>query len=108
MFSFHDEQKRRQTEEEQELEEIKQEVFNLPDNINNSGLFLEKNNNLKIGVSYYIQLGSTDSGGDTRTNVTERLAINRQKKFDQVWNEFMEKIAELNQVISLFINKRCH
>ncbi|CAF1026509.1 unnamed protein product [Adineta ricciae] len=74
---FRDEQKRRQTEEAQELEEIKQEVFNLPDSINN--------------------YGSTDSDGDTRTNVTERLAINRQKKFDQVWNEFMEKIAELNQ-----------
>lgn len=37
MRSFHDEQKRRQTEEQRELDEIKQEVFNLPDNIQERG-----------------------------------------------------------------------
>jgi len=32
--------------------------------------------------------------------VTERLAINRQIKFNQSWNELLEKISELNQVFS--------
>lgn len=32
--------------------------------------------------------------------MTERLAINRQIKFNQSWNELLEKISELNQVFS--------
>ena len=32
-ISFHDERKRRQNNDQKELEELKQEVFNLPDNV---------------------------------------------------------------------------
>ncbi|CAF0926257.1 unnamed protein product [Adineta steineri] len=74
---FQDEQKRRQTEEEQELETIKQEVFNLPDNMNGHG--------------------QTENDVNSKVNVTGRLEAKRQIKFKQLWDEFLEKIAELNQ-----------
>lgn len=38
-----------------------------------------------------------DSSG--KVKVTDRLAANRQNKFERIWNELLEKIAELNQVI---------
>jgi hypothetical protein len=38
LFSFQDERKRRQNDDQKELEELKQEVFNLPDNVER-GLF---------------------------------------------------------------------
>ena len=31
-------------------------------------------------------------------SVTERLASNRKTKFDQLWTEFLNKIADINQV----------
>ena len=33
VFSYHDEDKRRRTEEQREIDEVKQQVFNLPDNL---------------------------------------------------------------------------
>ena len=33
-----------------------------------------------------------------RKNVTERLAMKREAKFNQLWNELLEKISEINQV----------
>ncbi|CAF3644133.1 unnamed protein product [Rotaria sordida] len=73
---FRDEKKRRQNQEEEELEKLKQEVFNLPDNIKQEKIENDENN---------------------VANVTERLAATRQIKFNQLWNELLDKISELNQ-----------
>ncbi len=35
---------------------------------------------------------------NNKENVTERLAAVRQTKFNQIWNELLEKISQLNQV----------
>ncbi|CAF1155509.1 unnamed protein product [Didymodactylos carnosus] len=62
-----------------ELENIKKEVFNLPDTI----------------------AAPASSQGN---NVTERLAASRQLKFEQLWNEFFENIAQINQDITSLDN----
>ena len=36
-----------------------------------------------------------------KENVTERLAAVRQTKFSQLWDELINKISQLNQVIPL-------
>lgn len=33
LYSYHDEDKRRRTEEQREIDEVKQQVYNLPDNL---------------------------------------------------------------------------
>ena len=35
-----------------------------------------------------------------KESVTTRLAATRQAKFEHLWNEFLDKIAELNQVMN--------
>jgi hypothetical protein len=35
---------------------------------------------------------------NNKENVTERLTAARQAKFNQLWNELLDKISELNQV----------
>jgi hypothetical protein len=39
-----------------------------------------------------------DSGGIKKGSVTERLASNRQTKYNDLWMELLSKISELNQV----------
>ncbi|CAF2574698.1 unnamed protein product [Rotaria sp. Silwood2] len=73
---FRDEKQRRQNEEQEELEKLKQEVFDLPDNVEREKIENDENN---------------------ANNVTERLAATRQIKFNQFWNELLDKISELNQ-----------
>ncbi|CAF4692579.1 unnamed protein product [Rotaria sp. Silwood1] len=75
---FRDEKNRRQNEEQEELEKLKQEVFNLPDNIEHEKI---------------------ENDESTANNVTERLAATRQVKFNQLWNELLDKISELNQIL---------
>jgi hypothetical protein len=36
-----------------------------------------------------------------KENVTERLTAARQTKFNQLWNELLDKISELNRVIKI-------
>lgn len=38
---------------------------------------------------------------ENKDNVTERLAAARQIKFNQLWEELINEISQLNQVISL-------
>ena len=47
LFSYHDEDKRRRTEEQREIDEVKQEVFNLPDN-----LIRGKNHRARIRIEW--------------------------------------------------------
>ena len=52
--------------------------------------------------SVRIDVGESKDGDDnnavSKENVTERLAGTRQVKFNQLWTEFMNKLADLNQV----------
>ncbi|CAF2814403.1 unnamed protein product [Rotaria sp. Silwood2] len=89
-ISFHDERKRRQNERQQQLDELKREVFNLPDNI--AHIDTEKNKTI---------IDDTTKKG----NVTERLASNRETKYNQLWAEFLEKISETNQNLLLELEK---
>ncbi|CAF5211663.1 unnamed protein product, partial [Rotaria magnacalcarata] len=74
---FRDEKKRRQNAELEEVEKLKQEVFNLPDKVEQEKLENDESNPSK--------------------NVTERLAASRQIKFSQLWDELLGKISEENQ-----------
>jgi hypothetical protein len=50
----------------------------------------------------FFQIGQSENGGvNNEENVTGRLAANRKIKFDKIWSEFLDKIAELNQVFLL-------
>ncbi|CAF0851526.1 unnamed protein product [Adineta ricciae] len=70
---FRDERKRRQNEQQQELDELKREVFNLPDNID------------------YDHIDESHKG-----DLTERIKAKRQHQFDQLWIEFLNKITDIN------------
>ncbi|CAF0808765.1 unnamed protein product [Rotaria sordida] len=89
-ISFHDERKRRQNERQQQLDELKREVFNLPDNI--EYIETEKNENI---------IDDTTKKG----NITERLASNRETKYNQLWAELLEKISETNQNLLIELEK---
>ncbi|CAF4534188.1 unnamed protein product [Rotaria sp. Silwood1] len=89
-IAFHDERKRRQNERQQQLDELKREVFNLPDNIT------------------YTETEKAENINDDATkkgNLTERLASNRATKYNQLWAEFLEKISETNQNLLLELEK---
>ncbi|UJR28315.1 hypothetical protein I4U23_009559 [Adineta vaga] len=77
---FHDERKRRQNEQQQELDELKREVFNLPDNVE------------------YDNIDDVHNG-----NLTERITSKRQVQFDQLWTEFLNKITDINHVQNLLM-----
>ena len=47
-----------------------------------------------------------DNNGTSKENVTERLAASRQVKFNQLWTEFMNKLADLNQVLTTREHRR--
>ena len=39
-----------------------------------------------------------ETNENKKGNITERLASNRQVKFTELWTDFIQKIAEINQV----------
>ena len=98
--SFRDKRNRQQQEEENELNELRQEVFNLPDNIERGLLgkyifFLKR-----IIIILYIEQPEPDEdNGNNKENVTERLAAARQAKFNHLWNELLEKISQIKSSI---------
>ena len=46
-----------------------------------------------------------DNGGIKKGSVTERLATNRQTKFNDLWMELLSKIAEINQNLLIELEK---
>ena len=78
--SFYDEKAKRENEQQRELDEMREEVFNLPDNI--------------------VRVDEIVGDPTDKESVTTRLAATRQAKFEHLWNEFLDKIAELNQVMN--------
>lgn len=46
-----------------------------------------------------------DANAGNKENVTERLAAVRQTKFNQLWNELINKISQINQVKSSLVNR---
>jgi len=101
--SFHDKRKRRQNEEQQELDELRQEVFNLPDNIERGVFYLLFFSSTKKNEILFLieETENEENNVTNKENVTERLAATRQTKFNQLWNELLDKISELNQVFKL-------
>ncbi|CAM4857478.1 unnamed protein product [Rotaria socialis] len=88
-IAFHDERRRRQNEQQQELDELKREVFNLPDDIE------------------YIESEKNEESADAtkKGSITERLAVSRQVKYDQLWAELLNKISETNQTLLVELEK---
>ncbi|CAF1416429.1 unnamed protein product [Adineta steineri] len=83
---FHDERKRYQNEQQQELDELKREVFNLPDN-----------------PEYFETDDNTNSA--TKGNLTERITSKRQSQFDELWTEFLNKISDINHNLLIELEK---
>jgi hypothetical protein len=47
----------------------------------------------------FFLIEETENDENSKENVTERLAGTRQTKFNQLWNELLDKISGLNQVL---------
>jgi len=84
------------------LNELRQEVFNLPDNIERGVFYLLYFSFTKKLKFFLIEETENEENNlNNKENVTERLAAARQTKFNQLWNELLDKISELNQVFKL-------
>ncbi len=54
-----------------------------------------------LNKKFFFEIEKTENDENNvnnRENVTERLTAARQTKFNQLWNELLDKISKLNQV----------